>query len=136
VTQQHLAVSKGSQPVSGLAESLTHQDLNLDNTFENQGVLSGSLAIKPENEKHELQEIPRKPFELIRSNSECQLRDKEFYEMCADEDEVAMYCKLAEQNIFDAIHGRNLSQSHIKANGNTQITESPAQMFTSNMNIS
>jgi hypothetical protein len=56
--------------------------------------------------------------------------------MCADEDEVAMYCKLAEQNIFDAIHGRNLSQSNIKGNGNTQISESPAQLFTSNMNIS
>jgi hypothetical protein len=73
---------------------------------------------------------------LVRSNSECQLRDKEFYEMCADEDEVAMYCKLAEQNIFDAIHVRNLSQSQNKANGNTQISESPAQLFTSNMNIS
>lgn len=46
--------------------------------------------------------------------------------MCADEDEVAMYCKLAEQNIFDAIHIRNMSQNNLKANGNTQITESPA----------
>jgi hypothetical protein len=54
--------------------------------------------------------------------------------MCADEDEVAMYCKLAEQSIFDAIHGRNLSQSNIKGNGNTH--ESPAQLFPSNMNIS
>ena len=65
-------MSKGSQPVSGLAESLTHGDLNLDNTFENaQGGLTGNLVIKTENEKHELQEIPRKPLELIRSNSEC-----------------------------------------------------------------
>ena len=46
---------------------------------------------------------------MIRSNSECQLRDKEFYEMCDDEDEIAMYCKFAEQNLFDAIHVRNLS---------------------------
>jgi|GEM_PF-6236084 len=67
-----MAMSKGSQPVSGLAESLTHGDLNLDNTFENaQGGLTGNLVIKTENEKHELQEIPRKPLELIRSNSEC-----------------------------------------------------------------
>ena len=77
-----MAISKGSQPISGLAESLTHGDLNLDNTIN-------------EDEK-ELQEIPRKPLELVRSSSECQLRDKAFYEMCADEDEVAMYCKLAE----------------------------------------
>ena len=47
---------------------------------------------------------------MIRSNSEERLRDKEFYEMCDEEDEIAMYCKYQEQNIFDAIHVRNLSQ--------------------------
>jgi hypothetical protein len=36
------------------------------------------------------------------------LRDKEFYEMCDDEDEIAVYCKLAEQNILDSIYLRNL----------------------------
>ena len=34
---------------------------------------------------------------LMRSQSECQLRDKEFYEMCDDEDEVVLYCKMADQ---------------------------------------
>jgi hypothetical protein len=33
---------------------------------------------------------------MIRSSSECQLRDKEFYEMCDEEDEIAMYCKYSE----------------------------------------
>lgn len=45
----------------------------------------------------------------MRSNSECQLRDKEFYEMCDDEDEIAMFCKFAEQNIVDNLHVRNLT---------------------------
>jgi len=37
---------------------------------------------------------PKKPLNLmIRSNSEERLRDKEFYEMCDEEDEIAMYCK-------------------------------------------
>ena len=35
------------------------------------------------------------------------LRDKEFYDMCDDEDEIVMYCKLAEQSILDAIQMRN-----------------------------
>jgi len=55
---------------------------------------------------------PRR-FTMIRSHSECQLRDKEFYEMCDEDDEIAMYCKFAEQNIMDAIHvshARNFSQ--------------------------
>lgn len=34
---------------------------------------------------------------LMRSQSECQLRDKDFYEMCDDEDEVVLYCKMADQ---------------------------------------
>lgn len=46
---------------------------------------------------------------LVRSSSECNLRDNAFYEMCDDEDEIAMYCKYSEQNILDAIHVRNLS---------------------------
>jgi hypothetical protein len=29
--------------------------------------------------------------------------------MCDDEDEIVMYCKLAEQSILDAIHMRHLS---------------------------
>ena len=45
--------------------------------------------------------------------------------MCADEDEVAMYCKLAEQNIFDAIHGRNLSQSSLKATETLRLVNLP-----------
>ena len=46
---------------------------------------------------------------LVRSSSECNLRDNAFYEMWDDEDEIAMYCKYSEQNILDAIHVRNLS---------------------------
>ena len=33
---------------------------------------------------------------LVRSSSECLLRDKEFYDMADDEDEVAVYCKMQE----------------------------------------
>ena len=33
---------------------------------------------------------------MIRSNSECLLRDKEFYEMCDLDDEILLYQKLAE----------------------------------------
>ena len=47
---------------------------------------------------------------MIRSNSEVLLRDKEFYEMQDEDDEIAMYCKLAEQNIVDGLHIRHLSQ--------------------------
>ena len=46
---------------------------------------------------------------MIRSNSECLLRDKEFYEMQDEDDEIAMYCKFAEQNIIEGLHIRNLS---------------------------
>lgn len=53
---------------------------------------------------------------LIRSASECQLRDKEFYEMCDDEDEIAMFCKFAEQNILDNMHIRNLSSQYNSKN--------------------
>ena len=58
------------------------------------------------------QQYPPLNFIMTRSQSECQLRDKEFYDMCDEEDEIAMYCKFAEQNILDAIHishARNLS---------------------------
>ena len=65
----------------------------------------------------EHEEIP--PKTLFRSNSECMLRDKEFYEMQDDEDEIAMYLKLAEQNILDSIYLRNLKQTHHRS-------ESPA----------
>lgn len=33
---------------------------------------------------------------LVRSSSETLLRDKQFYDMADDEDEVAVYCKLQE----------------------------------------
>lgn len=57
---------------------------------------------------------------LVRSQSECQLRDKEFYEMCDDEDEVVLYCKMAdqihEQTIMDQVNEiqRNSSQNDVK----------------------
>ena len=46
---------------------------------------------------------------MLRSNSECHLRDKEFYEMCDLDDEIFLYQKLAEQSILDAIHLKNVS---------------------------
>ena len=47
--------------------------------------------------------------------------------MCDEDDEIAMYCKLAEQNFFEAFHHRRLSQSksHVQ-NIHNQSTESPA----------
>lgn len=53
---------------------------------------------------------------LVRSSSECQFRDKQFYDMCDDDDEIAMYFKFAEQNLIDAIHVRNLSNYNTKKN--------------------
>ena len=56
----------------------------------------------------------------MRSQSECQLRDKEFYEMCDDEDEVVLYCKMAdqihEQTIIDQVSEmqKNSSQNDVK----------------------
>ena len=56
------------------------------------------------------------------------MRDKEFYDMADDEDEVAVYCKLQEQGVLDVFYQRNLSEMQNKAiahlknstNGNTQ----------------
>jgi len=46
--------------------------------------------------------------------------------MVDEDDEIAMYCKIAEQNFLDALHMRRLSQSNNK---------SPAQLSTANINI-
>lgn len=68
---------------------------------------------------------------MIRSNSDFQLRDKIFYEMVIDEDELQNQEPI--MNLFDVLHRRNLSQSKIKDNLHNQSTESPAQMLSSNM---
>ena len=41
---------------------------------------------------------------IRRSFSECQLRDHHFYEMCDDEDEIAIYFKAAEQSILEQMN--------------------------------
>lgn len=58
-----------------------------------------------EDQRHQsIPELPLFNFHMTRSQSECQLRDREFYEMCDDEDEVAIYFKQAERNVVNAIH--------------------------------
>lgn len=42
---------------------------------------------------------------MIRSNSYAQLRDKEFYDMCLDDEDVA----IVEQNLFDIINLKQLN---------------------------
>lgn len=44
---------------------------------------------------------------LFRSNSFVHLRDKEFYEMCLDDDEAA----ICEQNLFEALQLKIMCQS-------------------------
>jgi hypothetical protein len=39
--------------------------------------------------------------------------------MCDDEDEIAMFCKFAEQNIVDNFHVRNLSAQYNSKNNVT-----------------
>jgi len=64
--------------------------------------------------------------------------------MCDDEDEIAMYCKFAEQNILDAIHvshARNFSQlyrppANINQGGSMQQVDSEATPVVDNMNKS
>lgn len=77
---------------------------------------------------------------MIRSNSECQLRDKEFYEMCDEEDEIAMFCKFAEQNILENMHVRNLSKEYNAhknvAHLHNQSSEGQTQFFPSAANKS
>ena len=65
--------------------------------------------IEEEKDNEEPSILLRQPkLALVRSQSECQLRDKEFYEMCDDEDEVVLYCKMAdqihEQTIMDQVN--------------------------------
>ena len=50
--------------------------------------------------------------------------------MCDDEDEIAMFCKFAEQNILDNMHIRNLSsQYNSKNNVHNQSSDIQTQLF-------
>jgi hypothetical protein len=94
-----------------------------------------SSAVRQEEVKEE------KPLKLlIRSNSECQLRDKEFYEMCDEEDEINIFCKFAEQNFLENMHVRNLSAQYNHKNNVThlhnQSSDGQTQFFPSNANKS
>ena len=58
--------------------------------------------------------------------------------MCDDEDEIAMFCKFAEQNIVDNFHVRNLSAQYNSKNNVThnQSSDNQTQLFPSNANKS
>jgi len=73
--------------------------------------------IPEKSAEHDANIFVKPKMTLMRSQSEYQLRDREFYEMCDDEDEVVLYCKMAdriaEQTIISSMHDhihRNLSQ--------------------------
>ena len=53
-----------------------------------------------------------------------------------EEDEIAMYCKFAEQNIVEGLHVRNLSQ-HKNQNIHNQISDNSTggQLFAGMQNI-
>lgn len=53
-----------------------------------------NLSKNKDNQQQKENEPPLRL--MIRSNSECLLRDKEFYEMQDEDDEIAMYCKFTE----------------------------------------
>jgi hypothetical protein len=77
-----------------LSATNSHKDLILNST-------NRKFELDKINENHQENEDldQSRPLMMIRSNSYVQVRDKEFFDMCLDEEEAANY----EQNLFEAL---------------------------------
>ena len=91
-SMKHLSIPSASEDTAQVTQEQIR--INLKNSPE-----KSARAEQRMSAGHESRNESRRNS-LVRSNSECLLRNKEYYDMADDEDEIALYFKLAEDSVL------------------------------------